>query len=85
MNLQELRRYLQNKRVHPDAVSIGTGLPHETEKYCIVKEGATWEVYYSERGAKTSLTRFDSEEKACEYLIELLTRDESVWLPPHDA
>lgn len=81
MTMQELKVYLVGKRIHPEAVSIGSGLPYETEKYCLVKEGQLWEVYYSERGTKGSLMQFRSEDEACRYLIKLLEQDQSVWLP----
>ncbi|MBS1212055.1 MAG: hypothetical protein H6R26_671, partial [Proteobacteria bacterium] len=63
-----------------DAVCVGGGLPYETEKYCIAKERELWEVYYSERGTKGGLIQFQSEDEACQYLIGLLARDQSVWL-----
>lgn len=80
MNLQQLKDHLNSAKVHPDAVGIGVGLPYETEKYCIVKEGKYWEVYYSERGNKSGLKRFSLEEDACKHLLELLDKDQSVWL-----
>ena len=80
MNLIELKIYLVNKHIHPDAVSFGTGLPYEDEKYCIVKENKMWEVYYCERGRKISFVEFKSEEDACQYLKKLLEGDQSVWL-----
>ena len=81
MNLRELESYIVDNRIRSDAVSVGRGLPSETEKYCIVKEGKLWEVYYSERGSKGGLAQFLSEEEACNHLIRLLERDRSVKLP----
>ena len=80
MNLRELRDYLESHGVHPDAVSIGAGLPYESERYCIVEEGGHWVVYYSERGSKGGLTEFRTEDEACRYLVDLLRQDRSVWL-----
>ena len=79
MNLNDLQEYLSHKPIHPDAVSFGTGLPFEFEKYCIVKEDEIWEVYYSERGHKVGLTQFKNEIEACQYFLELLEADQSVW------
>lgn len=28
-----------------------------------------WQVYYSERGRKTGLRKFDTEKEACEYFL----------------
>lgn len=81
MTLSELDNYFRTKNIHPDAISLGVGLPSETEKYCIVKINNTWEVYYSERGTKGQLTLFKSETKACDYFINLVLSDNSVWLP----
>lgn len=79
MNLGELKAYLESRHIHPDAVSFGVGLPYETERYCIVKQGNEWEVYYSERGTKGGLMRFHTEDQACRYLLGLLQKDKSVW------
>ena len=79
MNVHQLKIYLAKKRIRSDAVSVGIGLPYEEEKYCIVKEGDVWEVYYSERGMKGNLAQFQSEEEACHHLVNLLERDSSVW------
>lgn len=80
MNLHELKLALANKNIHPDAVSIGIGIPSETEKYCILKEGEVWEVYYSERGHKRNIAQFQNENEACWHLLHLLEQDKSVWL-----
>lgn len=80
MKLNELKIYLDVHGVHPDAVSIGVGLPYESERYCIVEENGHWRVYYSERGAKGGLKQFRSEDDACSCMMDLLRQDSSVWL-----
>ncbi|MBN9647735.1 hypothetical protein J0L31_12120 [Terrisporobacter glycolicus] len=71
MTRNELKIQLIRSHVPEDAYSLNGGLPNE--KYClnylIVKK---WQVYYSERGVKTGLKEFDSEDEACNYLYELL-------------
>ncbi len=70
MNIKELEKKLDALAIPKDIYSIMEGgLPNE--KLCIVKE-ETWQVYYSERGCKTGLEEFDSEEEACEYFYEEL-------------
>ena len=49
------------------------GLPNEA--YCINVNGDIWEVYYSERGNKTSLVTFENENEACRHLFKMLCRE----------
>jgi hypothetical protein len=41
--------------------------------------GGVWQVYYSERGHKWDYREFNSESDACEYLWNLLEKDETIW------
>ncbi len=69
MKREELYAVLREKGIPKDAVSFQGGLPNES--FCLAHTG-TWEVYYSERGKKSGLKEFDTEEDACEYLYKLL-------------
>lgn len=70
MNIRELEEKLDALAIPKDMYSIMEGgLPNE--KFCIVQE-ENWQVYYSERGCKTGLQEFESEESACEYFFEEL-------------
>lgn len=70
MNIRELEENLNALGIPNDMYSIMEGgLPNE--KLCIVQE-KNWQVYYSERGCKTGLTVFDTEEEACEYFYNEL-------------
>lgn len=80
MNLFELENYLSKLKLHPDAYSIGIGLPEADETYCIVNEDGLWRIYYAERGQGSDMREYDSEDEACDAFIELLKSDESVWL-----
>lgn len=40
------------------------------EAYCIEEENDNWHVYYSERGIKTSIGYFESEQEACDCLLK---------------
>lgn len=76
MKLEELRERLLKENIREDVYSLDGGLP--CEAICILKSATEWEVYYSERGSKTSLTCFNNEEEACDYfynwLIKILRR-----------
>lgn len=69
MNRNDLHEILRRENIPEDAYSLFGGLPNE--KFCINKIEC-WEVYYSEKGIKTQLKKFDTEDKACEYLYNKL-------------
>lgn len=58
--------------VPKDMYSLNGGLP--SEAYCINKIEGYWEVYYSERGQKSSLKVFQTESEACEYFLNILSK-----------
>lgn len=68
MRRHELKLKLIENGVPDDMYSLEGG--HPNEAYCLNKNGPVWEVYYSERGIKTGLRQFESEEQACDYLYE---------------
>ena len=70
MNKTQLEDALKNSSTPSDAYSLEGGLPNEA--YCLDKEDGKWIVYYSERGSRTSLKSFDSEEDACKHFAKLL-------------
>jgi hypothetical protein len=72
MNLYQLELVLQKSKIPKDAYSLKGGLPNE--QFCISHENGKWEVYYSERGNKTSLKIFDFEEIACNYFLDWIKR-----------
>ena len=57
MNIEQLRNFLIINHVPDDLYSLDGGLP--SEAYCINKVEEGWEVYYSERGLKSQLVKFD--------------------------
>ncbi|MED1601774.1 hypothetical protein [Alkalihalophilus marmarensis] len=73
MKKKELQQALIKANIPEGLYNLSGGLPNES--LCLNKEG-TWEVYYSERGLKSQIEKFDTEEQACEYfyktIIELL-------------
>jgi len=72
MNLDELRAELVKCGVPETLYQLSGGLPNE--KCCIGQKDGRWEVYYSERGSKTSLKFFDDEHSACLYFLRWVTR-----------
>jgi hypothetical protein len=75
MNRSELEKLLVQEGVSPLAYSLGGGLP--SEQYVLDQSPRGWSVYYSERGRRTRERSFASEDEACRYLFELVTRDMS--------
>lgn len=72
MNKDDLEKKLREKGIPQDAYMLSRGFPNE--KFCFSNEGNTWEVYYSERGMKTNLKKFNTEEDACEYFYNQLLK-----------
>ena len=66
---------LEARGVNSDSYCLAGGLP--TETYCIDRDGAGWIVYYSERGLRSGLERFDTESEACSRLVAILLTDKS--------
>lgn len=62
-----------------DVRAIYTGAGNPEDRYAIVQEEGKWQVFYSERGERLELCAFTSEDDACEYLLKLLEKDETVW------
>jgi len=62
-----------------DAQAIYAGDGNPEDRYAIVQDGRTWKVYYSERGEQFELRQFATEDEACEYLLSLLEKDQTVW------
>lgn len=42
------------------------------ERFCLQKMDGKWNVYFSERGIKTTDEFFDSEDMACQFLLKQL-------------
>lgn len=82
MNTTKLRELLQELRVAESAYSLAGGTPNE--RYVLSSEpNGGWEVYYSEKGLKTSRKNFRSESDACEYLFKLLESDPTTRKSPN--
>ena len=72
MTKNELKQNLIRENIPSDVYSLEGGLPNEV--YCLGKNGDVWEVYYSERGQKTSLEVFQTENAACSFFHDWLIK-----------
>ncbi|MBD8138040.1 hypothetical protein [Peribacillus frigoritolerans] len=74
MKKLELEKLLIKDNVPKNLYSLNGGLHNEV--LCLNKRDNILEVYYSERGLKSNLKKFDTEDDACEYfyktVLELL-------------
>ncbi|MCM3042807.1 hypothetical protein M3201_24420 [Paenibacillus motobuensis] len=70
MKKDELQQLLLTSNAPTDVYSLNGGLSNES--FCLNKEDDVWEVYYSERGVKSQLKKFESEEEACEYFYKII-------------
>lgn len=73
MKKNTLRQKLIQINAPNDLYSLNGGLPNEA--ICLNCIGSKWEVYYSERGIKTGLKFFESEESACDYFYNLILEE----------
>jgi hypothetical protein len=70
MTKSELKQQLIKENIRTDSYCLDGGLPNES--FCLNNNGKAWEVYYSERGQKTGLKTFHSEDEACNYFYNSL-------------
>lgn len=76
MKIKDLQIELQRQKVRNDAYMLDGGLPSET--YCLNKvNNECWEIFYSERGKKSGLQTYSSEDEACQAFLSLILRDNS--------
>lgn len=73
MTKRELEKKLNVSNIDKLAYDLNGGLPNEA--YCIEKIGEKWVTYYSERGQRTSLKKFETEQEACQYFWDWLRND----------
>jgi hypothetical protein len=77
MNREQLKNELISLKIDPSAYCLTGGFPNEC--YVLGQDSkGFWEVYYSERGKKTGLQIFESEEKAVQYFLDVILHDSAV-------
>lgn len=77
MNVKDLLQHVASRGGDVSAIFLGDGNPED--RYAIVDENGVWKVFYSERGERFELRVCAGEAAACDYLLELLERDKTVW------
>ena len=66
MKRNELKDLLEKEKISKSIYSLDGGLPNE--KLCLGFENNKWIVYYSERGVRTGVVEFITENDACDYI-----------------
>ena len=78
-SIEELEKYLEDECY--SFVEINIGKHHAHEGIVIEKNGDAYEFGYSERGRKTVMKSFSSEQELVEYALEKLSADK--WNKAH--
>jgi hypothetical protein len=73
MNRRDLEAAAAREGIRRSTFCLEGGLP--PERYVLSEGPNGWEVYYSERGERTGVVRFDTEDEACDHLLMRLVRD----------
>lgn len=68
MNRIELAKYLKSEGISDRSISFVS----TNEKYCLVKDGDEWCIFFDERRDRTFSKKFKTEESACEELLKLV-------------
>lgn len=71
MNRAELKTILKKNHV-PDFKYNLDGAGRDDERLCLIYDNGIWQVYYSERGVKTTDKHFNSESEACQFILRKL-------------
>lgn len=87
MNREELKKALDEAGVHSHYYSLNglQGGPYDGTSI-LEKEGNKWLVYYFERGRKWDLQYFNTEDEACRYFLQKLTKSPitRIYNPPNE-
>ena len=73
MNKQQLQERLIKENIPKKYYSFTNELPDDA--FCLRYNGHVWEVYFGERGEKSDLQYFRTEEEACDYFYQWLIED----------
>ncbi len=75
MNVNELRKNLKKAGVSDFLYNLDNRGRND-ERFCLEYIEGKWNVYYSERGVKTTNLLFETESEACEYMYNELVESE---------
>jgi len=70
MKKNELKKVLEDNGIPKDLYNLD-GIGRTDERFCL-DYNDKWEVYFCERGIKTTDLIFDTEEEACQYICKEL-------------
>jgi hypothetical protein len=73
MDRHRLETLLDQEGVRRDTYAFGE--PERDEQSVLAPTRGGWIVYYWERGLKTGIHTFETEDEACRYLLNILLRD----------
>lgn len=72
MKVEELRKIMESSNVNRYSYSINSAL--KDDAYHIINENGIWNVFYMERGQKSSYGTFESEEEACKCFHDIVCK-----------
>lgn len=73
MNRAQFEAAIAREGIRFSTYSLSEDMP--PEKYVLRPGNECWEVYYSERGERVDIHRFDTESEAFDFLLLQLVRD----------
>lgn len=68
MDRSELKNILKNKNIPAYEYNLDEA-GRDDERLCLKFTDGKWNVYFSERGVKTTNLFFASEDEACKYIL----------------
>lgn len=71
MNKSELKRMLEQADVPQEMYNLDE-CGRDDEKFCMIQYGKKWNIFFSERGIKTTNESFETEEDACDFIYHQL-------------
>ena len=69
MGKEELKKKLQQMGVSANLYNLD-GIGRMDERFCLEFIENEWQVYFIERGIKTTHEKFVSEDEACEFIYQ---------------
>lgn len=73
MNVKELKSILKKSKVSDSLYNLDNEGRND-ERFCLDYREGKWNVYYLERGIKTTNLFFKTESEACEYIYKHLVK-----------
>jgi len=83
MTFKELEIKLIEERYNPESYCIGSGWSRLDDGYAVDKGKKKYEFFYVERGQKSPMKEFDTEEDATNYAYEFLSKEK--WSRSHNV